>query len=72
MSTHYDAVIIGGGHNGLTAAAYLAKAGRKVLVLERVDEPHTQFISSIAEIDEYVFDYHSREYYRLPQKEEIK
>ena len=35
MSTHYDAVIIGGGHNGLTAAAYLAKAGRKVLVLER-------------------------------------
>jgi len=31
----YDAIIIGGGHNGLTAAAYLAKAGRKVLVLER-------------------------------------
>ncbi|MCP4359865.1 MAG: NAD(P)/FAD-dependent oxidoreductase [Chloroflexi bacterium] len=31
----YDAIIIGGGHNGLTTAAYLAKAGRKVLVLER-------------------------------------
>ena len=31
----YDVVIIGGGHNGLTAAAYLARAGRKVLVLER-------------------------------------
>jgi phytoene dehydrogenase-like protein len=33
-SGHYDAIIVGGGHNGLTAAAYLAKAGRKVLVLE--------------------------------------
>jgi phytoene dehydrogenase-like protein len=31
----YDVVIIGGGHNGLTAAAYLARAGRSVLVLER-------------------------------------
>jgi phytoene dehydrogenase-like protein len=31
----YDAIIIGGGHNGLTTAAYLAKAGKKVLVLER-------------------------------------
>ena len=31
----YDAILIGGGHNGLTAAAYLGRAGRKVLVLER-------------------------------------
>ena len=34
---HYDDIIIGAGHNGLTAAAYLARAGRKVLVLERLD-----------------------------------
>ncbi|MBT3155099.1 NAD(P)/FAD-dependent oxidoreductase [Streptomyces sp. CHD11] len=36
-SRTYDAVIVGGGHNGLVAAAYLARAGRSVLVLERLD-----------------------------------
>jgi len=35
MSEKYDAIVVGGGHNGLTCAAYLAKAGRKTLVLER-------------------------------------
>ncbi|MCQ3980699.1 MAG: amine oxidase, partial [Anaerolineae bacterium] len=36
-NNNYDAIIIGGGHNGLVTAAYLAKAGKKVLVLERRD-----------------------------------
>src|SRR5215471_15202530 len=35
MTVQYDIVAIGAGHNGLVAAAYLAKAGKKVLVLER-------------------------------------
>jgi len=35
MDGHYDAIIIGGGHNGLVTACYLAKAKWKVLVLER-------------------------------------
>lgn len=35
MKTQYDMIIIGGGHNGLVAAATLAKAGKKVLVLEK-------------------------------------
>jgi phytoene dehydrogenase-like protein len=34
-TNRYDALIVGGGHNGLVTAAYLARAGRRVCVLER-------------------------------------
>lgn len=53
----YDAIIIGAGHNGLVCAAYLAQAGRKVLVLERranvggaavTEEFHPGFRNSVA------------------------
>src|SRR5436853_7783448 len=56
-SRHYDAAIIGGGHNWLVCAAYLAMAGLKVVVLERrgvvggaavTEEFHPGFRNSIA------------------------
>ena len=55
--THYDVAIIGGGHNGLTCAAYLAKAGLEVVVLEKnsvvggaaiTEEFHPGFRNSVA------------------------
>ncbi|MFB8774294.1 phytoene desaturase family protein [Streptomyces broussonetiae] len=42
----YDAVIVGGGHNGLVAAAYLARAGLSVLLLERLDHTGGAAVSS--------------------------
>jgi phytoene dehydrogenase-like protein len=44
----YDVVIVGGGHNGLTAAAYLARAGLSVLLLERLDHTGGAAISAEA------------------------
>ena len=55
MTGQYDAIVIGGGHNGLCAGAYLAKAGASTIVLEKryktggaaetstpwADHPHT-------------------------------
>src|SRR3982750_5027157 len=56
-NTRYDAILIGAGHNGLVCATYLAKAGLKVLVLERrgvvggaavTEEFHPEFRNSVA------------------------
>ena len=42
---NYDYIVIGAGHNGLVAAAYLAKNGKKVLILERRDIPGGQVVT---------------------------
>ena len=44
----FDAIIVGGGHNGLAAAAYLSKAGRKVLLLEKLEHPGGAAVSAQA------------------------
>ncbi|GGS07829.1 oxidoreductase [Streptomyces aureoverticillatus] len=46
MRSSYDVVVVGGGHNALVAAAYLARAGRTVLLLERLGEPGGATVST--------------------------
>lgn len=60
--SNYDALIIGGGHNGLACAAYLAKAGRKVLVVEAGDQ-----LGGLAATREFAPGYRASVAQTLPQ-----
>ncbi|HEX7759354.1 MAG TPA: NAD(P)/FAD-dependent oxidoreductase [Caulobacteraceae bacterium] len=59
MTQTYDVVVMGAGHNGLTAAAYLAKAGKKVLVLERQPYPGGGVVTLELNSPGYRHDLHS-------------
>lgn len=57
--SNYDIVALGAGHNGLTAAAYMAKAGKKVLVLEAKDYPGGGVVTRELTLPGYHHDVHS-------------
>ena len=59
MSKSYDVVCMGAGHNGLVAAAYLAKAGKKVLLLERKAFPGGGVVTRELNTPGYWHDEHS-------------
>jgi phytoene dehydrogenase-like protein len=62
MTSAYDAAVIGGGHNGLTCACYLARAGLKVLVLEQFHEVGGMTISEEITLPGYTSDIHASGY----------
>src|ERR1700678_3515258 len=59
MGDSYDILALGAGHNGLVAAAYLAKAGKKVLVLERKPWPGGGVVTREMNTPGYWHDEHS-------------
>lgn len=62
MADRYDAIVVGAGHNGLTCACYLAKAGLSVLVLEQYRTPGGMTISEEAAAPGFLSDIHASGY----------
>src|ERR1700722_10674775 len=59
MSADYDLIVVGSGHIGLTCAAYLAKSGMKVLILERNDWYGGGVVTKEILAPGFMFDLHS-------------
>ena len=66
MSENYDIVAIGAGHNGLVAAAYLAKAGKKVLVLDKNKIAGGGVVTREATLPGFHHDMHSMAHVVIP------
>ncbi|MGO8840511.1 MAG: FAD-dependent oxidoreductase [Methyloceanibacter sp.] len=64
MPGGYEAIVVGAGHNGLTCACYLAKAGLKVLVLERYSTYGGMTISEEIAAPAFLSDVHASGYLR--------
>src|SRR6478609_5390574 len=62
MSGAYQVIVVGAGHNGLTCACYLAKAGLKVLVLERYETVGGMTISEDLAAPGFLSDVHASGY----------
>ena len=76
-SSQYDAIVIGAGHNGLTCACYLAKAGLKVLVLEEYHSIGGMTITEEVTLpgfksDVHAFGYQLANYSPVPMELELR
>jgi beta-carotene ketolase (CrtO type) len=62
MAGEHEAIVVGAGHNGLTCACYLARAGLKVLVLEQYQAPGGMTISEDVAAPGFLSDVHASGY----------